>query len=70
LERNVRFLKIKLENLDKCVDRNTVINLIHEIVFLPNIKKCKGFSYSFEISKESNSVKIIEIRDKKIIFHK
>src|SRR5271170_6079912 len=31
LERDVRSLKIELEDLDECVDRKTVVDLIHEI---------------------------------------
>jgi len=42
LERNVGSLKIELEDLDECVDRETVVELIHEIALSPNIKKCKG----------------------------
>jgi hypothetical protein len=31
LERDVGFLKVKLEDLDECVDRGTVVDLIQEI---------------------------------------
>ena len=70
LKRNVRSLKNKLEDLNKYMDRKTMINLIYKIAFLPNIKKYKGFSYSFKISDESNSVEIIEVREKKAILYK
>ncbi|CAG8759763.1 646_t:CDS:1, partial [Gigaspora rosea] len=32
LERDIRFQKIKLDDLDECFDRETVVDLIHEIV--------------------------------------
>src|SRR6266542_1974690 len=54
LERDIGSLKIELEDLDECVDRKTVINLIHEIVPLLISKKGKGFSYSSESSEESD----------------
>ncbi|CAG8522557.1 10922_t:CDS:2 [Ambispora gerdemannii] len=66
LERNVKFLETELEDLDECVDSETVVNLIHEIVPLLIGKKGpkgavhKGFSYSSESSKDSDSVEIIE----------
>ncbi len=70
LERDVGSLKIELENLNECVNRETVVNLIHEIAFLPNINKCKGSSYSFETSEKSDSVEIIEVRDEKAVPYK
>ncbi|CAI2199028.1 14608_t:CDS:1, partial [Funneliformis geosporum] len=39
LEKDVESLKNEFENLNKCVDRKTVVALIQEIVFSPNIKK-------------------------------
>src|SRR6266496_5083589 len=43
LERDMGSLKIKLEDLDECVDRETVFNLIHEIVsLLIGKKELKG----------------------------
>src|SRR6266496_5435563 len=67
LERDVESLKIELEDLDECVDRETVLDLIHEIALSPNIKKCKDSSYSSESSEESDLVEIIEIREKKAV---
>ena len=64
LERYVRFLETELEDLDECVDRETVVDLIQEIVLSLIGKKgpkgCKGLSYSTESSEESDSVEIIE----------
>ena len=64
LERNVKFLETETEDLDECVDRETVVELIQEIV--PSIidKKGKGSS------EESDSVKTIVIRENKAIPHK
>ena len=70
LKRDVRSLKIELEDLDECVDRETVVDLIHEIALLPNIKKCKGSSYLSESSEESDLVEIIEVREKKAVTYK
>ncbi|CAI2200635.1 10846_t:CDS:1, partial [Funneliformis geosporum] len=41
LEKDMRSLKDELKVLDKCVDRETVVDLIQEIAFSPKIKKCK-----------------------------
>src|SRR5277367_3852371 len=68
LERDVGSLKIELEDLDECVDRETVVDLIHEIALSPNIKKCKGSSYSSESSEESDSVEMV--RELKAVPHK
>ncbi len=80
LKRKVNLLKAKLDNLDECIDRENVVDLIHEIV--PSLigkkgqKGCKGFSYSFESSEESDLVEIIErlhrvqVREKKDVSHK
>ena len=64
LERDVKSLETELENLDECVDRETVVDLIQEIV--PSIidKKGKGSS------EESDSVKTIVIRENEAIPHK
>ena len=66
----MRSLKDELKVLDKCVDRETVVDLIQEIAFSPKIKKCKGSSYSSESSEDSDSVEIIQVRDKKTVPHK
>src|SRR5437762_5091597 len=80
LERDVRSVESELEDLDECVDRGTVVDLIHEIV--PSLigkkgpKGCKGSSYSSDSSKESDLVEIIEgphrvqVREKKDVPHK
>jgi len=64
LERDVGSLKVELEDLDKCVDRETVVDLIHKIVLSLIGKKgpkgCKGSSYSSDSSEESDLVEIIE----------
>ena len=62
LEKDIRSLKIELKDLDECVDRETVVDLIQEIVSSLNIKKCKGSPYSSESSEESDLVKMIEVR--------
>src|SRR6266542_2595890 len=67
LERDMGSLKIKLEDLDECVDRKTVLDLIHEIVSsLIGKKEQKGAvyrrssSYSSDSFEESDLVEIIE----------
>ena len=63
-------MEAELDDLDECVDRETVINLIQKLALSPNIKKCKDSPYSSESSEESNLVKIIEVREKKDVPHK
>src|SRR5436190_1619198 len=65
LERDIKSLETELEDLNKCVDRETVVDIIHEIV--PSLigKKGKGFSYLSESSEESDLVEIIEVKEKK-----
>ncbi|CAG8558807.1 28711_t:CDS:1 [Racocetra persica] len=60
LERDLGSQKIKLDGLDECVDRETVVDLIHEIV--PSLINEKGKSSSdpSDSSEESDSVKIRE----------
>jgi hypothetical protein len=76
LKRDVRSLKIELENLDEYVDRKTMVNLIHEIVPLLIGKKgpkgtiYKSSFYSSDSSEESDLVEIIEVREKKAVSHK
>ena len=73
IREKVKSLETELEDLnecvelDECVDRETVVNLIQEIV--PSIigKKGKGSSYLSESSKKS---KRIVIRENKAIPHK
>ena len=63
LERDVGSLKIELEDLDECVDRETVLDIIHAIV--PSLigkkgqKGCKSSSYSSDSSEESDLIEII-----------
>ena len=39
LKRKVNLLEAELDDLDKCVDRETVVDLIKELALLPNNKK-------------------------------
>src|SRR2546430_1030385 len=72
LERDVGSLKTELDDLDECVDRETVVDLIHEIV--PSLigkkgqKGCKGSSYSSDSSEESDLVETV--RERKAVPHK
>ena len=79
LKRDIRFLKIELEDLDECVNRKTMVNLIHKIV--PSLISKKGkilcyFFYSSESFKNSDSNEIIkgshryQVREKKDVPHK
>ncbi|RIA99221.1 hypothetical protein C1645_811694 [Glomus cerebriforme] len=74
LEKDVKFLET--EYLDECVDMETVINLIQEIVSSIIGKKgsrdalYKGFSYLSESSEETDSVKTIVIRENEAIPYK
>ncbi|PKK63905.1 hypothetical protein RhiirC2_811922 [Rhizophagus irregularis] len=76
LKRKVNLLEAGLDDLDEYIDKETVIDLIHEIASSPNIKKCKDFSYLSESSEESDLVELIEglyrvqVREKKDISHK
>ena len=69
LERDVRSVESVLEDLDECVDRETVVNLIHEIVPSLINEKSKGFAYSSESSEESDSDDTHVIRKRKDIPH-
>jgi hypothetical protein len=74
LEKDVKFLET--EYLNECVDRETVVDLIHEIV--PSLigKKDKDSSYSSESSEDSDSVEIIKrshghrVREERAVPHK
>src|SRR3954462_3675540 len=57
LDRDVGSLESELDILDECVDRETVVDLIHEIVPTLINKKSRGSSYSSESSEESDSEK-------------
>ncbi|CAB4427689.1 unnamed protein product [Rhizophagus irregularis] len=65
LERDVKSLETELEDLDECVDRETVIDLIHEIVPSLINEKSKGSAYSSESSEESDSDDTHVIRKRK-----
>jgi hypothetical protein len=79
LKRKVNLLEAGLDDLDKCIDRETVIDLIQEKVPLLIGKKGKAsccFFYSSESSEDSDSDEIIEgfhryqVREKKDVPHK
>src|SRR6266542_653804 len=55
LEKDVKSLETELEDLDECVDRETLVDLIQEIVPSIIAKKGKSSSYLFESSEESDS---------------
>ncbi len=57
LEKDVKSLETELEDLDECVDRETLVDLIQEIVPLLIGKKGKALFESFE---DSDSDEIIE----------
>ena len=69
LEKDVRSVESELEDLNECVDRKTVLDLIHEIVpSLIGKKGRKGSSYSSDSSEESDSVETV--RERKAVPHK
>ncbi len=85
LEKDVKSLETELEDLNECVDRETLIDLIQEIV--PSLIGKKGLKgavhkasccsfYSFESSEDSDLDEIIErphrvqVREKKDVHHK
>ncbi|CAG8833354.1 37054_t:CDS:2, partial [Gigaspora margarita] len=59
LERDVASLATELEDLDDCMDKSTMVDLIHEIVFTLINEKGKSFSNSSDSSEESNSVETV-----------
>src|SRR5207249_8128268 len=61
LERDVKSLETELKDLNEYVDRETVVDIIHEIVSSLIGKKDKSSSYLSESSEESDSVKTIVI---------
>src|SRR5436190_11399633 len=73
LKRKVNLLEAELEDLDEYVNRETVVDLIQEIV--PSLIGKKGKAsccsfYSSESSEDSDSGEIIEVREKKAVPHK
>ena len=81
LEKYVKSLESELDILDECVDRETVVDLIHEIVLSlisrRGLKGNRNFSYIIETdtSEESDSGEIVEefhgyqVREKKAVPH-
>src|ERR1041385_3550058 len=75
LERDVKSLETELEDLNECVDRETVVDLIHETVPLLVNEKSKGSAYSSESSEDFDSVEIIErshgyrVREERAVSH-
>jgi hypothetical protein len=81
LEKYVKSLESELDILDECVDRETIVDLIHEIVPLlisrRGLKGNRNFSYTIETdtSEESDSGEIVEeshgyqVREKKAVPH-
>ncbi|PKC50818.1 hypothetical protein RhiirA1_485272, partial [Rhizophagus irregularis] len=73
LKKKVNLLEAELDDLDECVDREAVVDLIHEIVSLLIGKKGKAL---FESSEDSDSDEIIEgfhryqVKEKKDVPHK
>ncbi|CAG8743310.1 15558_t:CDS:2 [Dentiscutata erythropus] len=67
LERDVESLETELEDLDNCMDKDTVVDLIHEIVLSLINEKDKSFSYSSETSEESDSAETFEVRERKAV---
>lgn len=65
LERDVGTQKNELEDLDECVDRDTVVDLIHEIVPLLINEKGKSSFYSSETSEESDSAEVFVVKERK-----
>ena len=64
-------MEAELDDLNECVDRKTVVDLIHEIVpSLIDKKGRKGSSYSSDSSEESDLVEVIEVREKKAVPYK
>ncbi|CAG8629843.1 9715_t:CDS:2, partial [Racocetra persica] len=60
LKRDVESLETELEDLDDCVNKDTVVDLIHEIVLSLINEKGKSSSYSSKTSEESDSAETFE----------
>jgi hypothetical protein len=70
LERDVKCLEREIEDLDECVDKDTVVDLIHEIVPSLINEKGRSSSYSSETSEESDSVETYVVRERKAVPYK
>ncbi|RIB03000.1 hypothetical protein C2G38_2049632 [Gigaspora rosea] len=71
LERDMASLETELEDLDDCVDKSTVVGLIHEIVSTlinEKVKSSSDSSDSSDSSKESDSVEMV--RERKAVLYK
>ncbi|RIB22895.1 hypothetical protein C2G38_2172803 [Gigaspora rosea] len=68
LERNVASLETELEDLDNCVDKSNVVDLIHEIVPMLINEKGKSSSDLSDSSEESDSVETV--RERKAVPYK
>ncbi|CAG8831601.1 3185_t:CDS:1, partial [Gigaspora margarita] len=68
LERDVGIQKIELDDLDECIDRETVVDLIHEIVPLLINEKGKSSSDLSDSSEESDLVETV--REQKAVPYK
>ena len=58
----MKSLKIKLEDLNECMNKKIMINLIYEIVLSINDKKGKDSFYSFESSENFDLVETFVIK--------
>ena len=67
-------MEAELGDLNECVDRKTMVNIIHEIASLIIDKKgSKGYKDSFYLSKsseKSDSIETFVIRKQKAISYK
>ncbi|RIB19696.1 hypothetical protein C2G38_2181176 [Gigaspora rosea] len=68
LARDMVSLETELEDLDDCVDKSTVVGLIHEIVLTLINEKGKSSSDSSDSSEESDSVEMV--RERKAVPYK
>ncbi|CAG8495862.1 1818_t:CDS:2 [Diversispora eburnea] len=67
LERDVESLETELEDLDDCANKDTVVDLIHEIVPLLISEKGKGYS---DLSEESDLDETFVVRERKAVPYK
>ncbi|RIB24297.1 hypothetical protein C2G38_2032004 [Gigaspora rosea] len=62
LERDVGTQKNKLEDLNEYVNRDTVVNLIYEVLSMFINKKGKSSFYSFDTSDSSEKFDLVKMR--------